>query len=86
MIKNYAGLHVKYPLLLPDFNENWIFSTDLKKNQISNTMKIRPMGAALFHEDGQTDTTMLTVAFRNFVNAPKTKLAVWENKLFAGPT
>jgi len=45
-------------------------------------MKICPMVAELFHADGQTDMTMLTVAFRNFLNAPKTKLAVWENKLF----
>ena len=40
-------------------------------------MKIRPVGAELFHADGrtdtdrQTDTTKLTVSFRNFVNAPK---------------
>jgi len=34
-------------------------------------MKILPMGAELFREDGQTDTTELIVALRNFVNAPK---------------
>ena len=38
-------------------------------------MKICPVGAELFQtdgrRDGQTDLTMLTVAFRNFVNAPK---------------
>jgi len=34
------------------------------------------MGAELFHADGRTDTTKLTVAFRNFVNAfRKTKEA-----------
>jgi hypothetical protein len=33
-------------------------------------MKIHPVGAELFHADGQTDTTKLTVAFRNFANAP----------------
>jgi len=31
MIKMYIGLHVKYPLLLPDFDENWIFSTYILK-------------------------------------------------------
>jgi hypothetical protein len=38
-------------------------------------MKIRLVGAELFHADRrtdvQTDTTKLTVAFRNFANAPK---------------
>ena len=29
------------------------------------------MRAELFHEDGQTDMTKLTVAFRNSANAPK---------------
>jgi len=34
-------------------------------------MKIRPVGATLFHMDGQTDMTKLTVAFRNFANVPR---------------
>jgi len=40
----------------------------LKNNQISNFMKIRPMGTEFFHEDGRTDMTLMD-AFRNFVNA-----------------
>jgi hypothetical protein len=36
-------------------------------------MKIRPVGAELFHADGRTDMTTLTVAFRDFVNAPQKK-------------
>ena len=36
-----------------------------------NFMKIRPMGADLFHADGQTGMTKVTVAFRNLANAPK---------------
>ena len=35
-------------------------------------MKIRPVRAQSFHADGQTDTTKLTVPFRNFAKAPKT--------------
>jgi hypothetical protein len=34
----YSGLHVKYPLFLPDFNETCIFSRDIReilKYQIS---------------------------------------------------
>jgi hypothetical protein len=42
---------------------------------MSNVMKIRPVGAELFHADGRTvirtDMTKLIVDFRSFVNAPK---------------
>ena len=34
-------------------------------------MKIRPMGAELFHADGMTEMTKQTVAFRNFAKAPR---------------
>ena len=34
-------------------------------------MKIRLVGAELFHADGRTDMTKLIVAFRNFAKAPK---------------
>jgi len=34
-------------------------------------MKIRPVGAMLYHADGRTDTINLIVAFRNFAKAPK---------------
>ena len=52
----YIDIHVKYPLFLFDFNETWIISTDFEKNvQISNLMKIRPVGVELFHVDRQTD-------------------------------
>jgi len=34
-------------------------------------VKIRPVGAELFHADRQTDTTKLIVDFLNFEKAPK---------------
>jgi len=34
-------------------------------------MTIRPVGAEIFHADGQTDRQKLIFAFRNFVSAPK---------------
>jgi len=41
------------------------------KTQISNFMKIRPVGAELFHADRHNET----VAFRSFLNAPTNKCA-----------
>ena len=41
-----------------------------KNPQISNFMKIRPVGDE-FHADERTDMTKLIIAFRNFANAPK---------------
>jgi hypothetical protein len=46
-----------------------------KNTQLSNFMKIRPVGVELFHADartdGHTDMMSLIIAFRNFVKAPK---------------
>lgn len=36
-------------------------------------MKIRPVGAEMFHADLRTDMTKLTVAFREFASASKNK-------------
>jgi hypothetical protein len=38
---------------------------------ISNFMKIRPVGAELFHMEGSTDMMKLKLTFCNFLNAPK---------------
>jgi hypothetical protein len=61
----YIGLHVKYRYCCQIF-ENL---------QIQDFMKIRSVGAELFHADGrtdrQTDMTNLILAFRNFAKAPK---------------
>ena len=51
----YIGLHVKYPLFLSDFNEPWTSRQILGNTEISNIMKILPVGAELFHEGRQTD-------------------------------
>ena len=31
ILRRTAGFHTKYPSLLPDFNESWLFSTDIWK-------------------------------------------------------
>jgi len=55
MTKHYIALHVKYPFFWSHFSATVIFSTDFFKNfQISSFMKIRPVGAALFHVNRQT--------------------------------
>jgi hypothetical protein len=69
MIKMYIEFHVKYPLLLSDFNETWILSTYIRKTQKSNFMKICLVSAQLFHADRRTEMTKLIVVFRNFKNA-----------------
>ena len=65
----FLGVHVKYLLFLPDFNETWIFFDRFSKNF---ECKI-PVGAELFHADGQTDATEVIVPFRNFADAPRNR-------------
>jgi hypothetical protein len=53
--KMSIGLHVKGRLLLSDFNETYIFMTNLKKKRTSNSMKILLMEAESFHAERRTD-------------------------------
>jgi len=43
-------------------------------------MKIRLVGADLFHADGSTDMRKLTVAFRIFAKAPKEEKVQLEDR------
>jgi hypothetical protein len=65
----YIGLHVKYLLFLSDFNElefSRKFFEKYSRKQIF--IKIRPVGAELFHADGQTtDMANLIVIDRDIV-------------------
>jgi hypothetical protein len=79
----YIGILLAYPVLHISrirVNDTCIFlNRFLKNTEMSNFMKIRPVGAEVLHLDGQTnrrterqtDMTQLIVAFRNFANAPK---------------
>jgi hypothetical protein len=77
----YISLQVKYPSLLSHFSESWNCSAYLKTNHIYKIWWIpiqwdwivprengRRDGQT---EDGRTNMTKLTIAFRNFANAPK---------------
>ena len=45
-----------------------------KHNQMPHLMKSRPVGAKVFHADGQTDMRKLRVACHNSANTPKKTL------------
>ena len=63
----YIGLHVKYLLFLSTFNETCTFlGRFLKNTQISNFMKIFPVGAELFRLDGQTEAHKANSRFSQF--------------------
>jgi len=51
MIKMCIRLHLKYPLTLSDFNETDFFDKFSKNTQISNLIKIHPVGGEFFHAD-----------------------------------
>jgi hypothetical protein len=69
-----VGLHVKYPLVLPDLIKcelsRQIFekSSNIKfRENLSSGNRVVPC----VQTDGRTDMTKLIVAFRNVANAPK---------------
>ena len=69
----YIRLHVKYPLFLSEFNETWIFSTELRK--VLNLHILRKsvlwQPSCSMRMGGHVDITKLTVVFRNFTNAAR---------------
>ena len=68
----YTGLHMKYPLFLPDLSELEYSRAIFEKCSKLKFHK-NPSSQSLLYADGQTDIAKLTVVFRNFANAPTTK-------------
>jgi hypothetical protein len=77
MIKNVHWFPCEVSLILSDVDETWIFLTDLRYTVYSNlkfnespssVSQVVPRGQA----DWRTDMAKLTVALRNFANAPET--------------
>jgi hypothetical protein len=69
----YIDLHVKYPLFLSDFNENWIFSTNFRKMLKYKILwkSVQKDPSCSMWRDGQTDRYDEANIFRDFANAPK---------------
>jgi hypothetical protein len=70
MIRNVHRSSCKVPVILVRFELNLGYlDRFLKNTQIPNFMKFRPVGAELFHADGQTDKTKLS-RFSQFCERP----------------
>jgi hypothetical protein len=63
----------KVLVILVRFNRTLTVSAYFRKLLTSNCIKMRPVGTELFHTDGHTDMTKLTVDLRNFKNSSKIK-------------
>jgi hypothetical protein len=56
------------PFIFGQIKKKYLYFLDglSTNNQILNFLKIRSVGAELFHVDGQTDTLKLIITFSNF--------------------
>ena len=74
MIKNVFWSSCKASFILVRLQWHLNFLEIFSKNsEISNFMKILPVGAEVLYMDGQTDMTKLTVVSDNFAKAAKKK-------------
>jgi hypothetical protein len=70
-------LHAKYQLILSDFNEIWIFSTDFR-NKFKYQVSLKSASGSRVVPCGQTNMTKRTVAFTIL----RTRLETGTHKLF----
>jgi len=62
LIKNYISIHVKYRLLLSEFNEIRIFSTDFPKS-----LNIKFLGQHFGYKKVTEQKTCILISFTDFV-------------------
>jgi len=91
LLKMSVDLHVKCPLFLSDWNKSLSFLARFSNStEISNLMKIRPVGAELFHADRRTDRVTDRhddSCSSQFYERPKRPIVIHTNqKLFKIPT
>jgi len=79
----------RYSCRISNKLEFYAHNFEKKNTQISNFMKIRPVGAKLFHvgrlTNRQAAIRNLTVAFRNFANAPEMTQEIYTSNTFKSP-
>jgi len=66
----YIGLHVKYPLFLPDFNEPCV-SRHLFEKSLNMKFQENPSNGRQVVSCGRTDMTKLIVTSRTITDVPK---------------
>ena len=81
--KTLLNINVCFDVCIVRFEWNLNILDKFSKNtQVSNFMKIHPMGAQLFHADGQvdkeTDIMKLTVAFRQYFSKAPNNCSLWK--------
>jgi len=76
MIKNIYCLHANDPLFVSVVLKLESSQQIFEDTQISNFMKIRPVGVMLLRADRRTGLTKLITAFRHFANPFKKYCAV----------
>lgn len=77
----HIGLHVKYRLLLSDWNKTLYSSTDFRK--IPNLLKIRPVEAEYFQTDGERHCELMSpfIILQRRLNCGK---GIYENQILSG--
>ena len=68
----HGAINIRYALFLSDFNQKFYFSIDFLKIHNIKFHEHAPNGSPVVPY-GQTDTMKLTIAFRQFANAPKNR-------------